>query len=139
MLEPAELRQLLAATIETVGFTEGDPPARVAQGREGGAAPRPWLRFPAIHGEQIVFSYAGDLYTARPPRAAWPGKLTSHVGYEMFARFSPDGKWIAFTGHYDGNTEVYLMPAEGGPPAADPRQPHAATTSPTAWARTTSS
>ena len=36
--------------------------------------------------------------------------------YEMFARFSPDGKWIAFTGQYDGNTEVYLMPAEGGVP-----------------------
>ncbi|MDI9381312.1 MAG: hypothetical protein QM845_10605, partial [Verrucomicrobiota bacterium] len=37
-------------------------------------------------------------------------------GYEMFPRFSPDGKWIAFTGHYDGNTEVYVMPSEGGVP-----------------------
>jgi tricorn protease len=34
----------------------------------------------------------------------------------VFARFSPDGKWIAFTGQYDGNTEVYLIPAEGGVP-----------------------
>src|SRR5258708_12891538 len=34
----------------------------------------------------------------------------------MFARFSPDGKYLAFTGQYDGNTEVYLMPAEGGTP-----------------------
>ncbi|NLH72075.1 MAG: protease [Verrucomicrobia bacterium] len=73
------------------------------------------LRFPAIHGDQIVFSYAGDLYTV----AATGGVarcLTSHEGYEMFPRFSPDGKWIAFTGQYDGNTEVYLMPAEGGVP-----------------------
>ena len=73
------------------------------------------LRFPAIHGNEIVFSYAGDLYTV----AATGGvarKITSDVGYEMFARFSPDGKWIAFTGQYDGNTEVYLMPAEGGVP-----------------------
>ncbi len=73
------------------------------------------LRFPAIHANQLVFSYAGDLYTA----AASGGvarKLTNHPGYEMFARFSPDGKWIAFTGQYDGNTEVYLMPAEGGVP-----------------------
>ncbi len=73
------------------------------------------LRFPAIHGNQIVFSYAGDLYTV----AASGGvarKLTNDVGYEMFARFSPDGKWIAFTGQYDGNTEVYLMPSEGGVP-----------------------
>jgi tricorn protease len=73
------------------------------------------LRFPAIHGNQIVFSYAGDLYTV----AATGGvarKLTNNVGYEMFARFSPDGKWIAFTGQYDGNTEVYLMSADGGIP-----------------------
>ena len=34
----------------------------------------------------------------------------------MFARFSPDGKQLAFTGQYDGNTEVYVMPAEGGTP-----------------------
>ena len=43
-------------------------------------------------------------------------KLTSHIGYETFSRFSPDGKTIAFTGQYDGNTEVYLIPAEGGVP-----------------------
>lgn len=73
------------------------------------------LRFPAIHGNQIVFSYAGDLYTV----AATGGtarKLTNDQGYEMFARFSPDGKWLAFTGQYDGNTEVYVMPSEGGEP-----------------------
>lgn len=73
------------------------------------------LRFPAIYNNQIVFSYAGDLYTV----AATGGvarKITNDVGYEMFPRFSPDGKWIAFTGQYDGNTEVYLMPSEGGVP-----------------------
>src|SRR5437870_1908737 len=73
------------------------------------------LRFPAIHDNQIVFTYAGNLYTV----AATGGtarRLTSHDGYEMFARFSPDGKQLAFTGQYDGNTEVFLMPAEGGVP-----------------------
>jgi tricorn protease len=73
------------------------------------------LRFPAIHNNQIVFSYAGDLYTVSATGGV-ARKLTNDVGYEMFARFSPDGKWIAFTGQYDGNTEVYLMPAEGGIP-----------------------
>jgi tricorn protease len=73
------------------------------------------LRFPAIHGDQIVFTYAGDLYTA-PAAGGTARKLTSHNGFEMFARFSPDGKWIAFTGQYDGNTEVYLIPAHGGVP-----------------------
>jgi tricorn protease len=73
------------------------------------------LRFPAIHGNQIVFSYAGDLFTV-PAAGGVARRLTSHEGYEMFPRFSPDGKSIAFTGQYDGNTEVYLMPAEGGTP-----------------------
>ena len=73
------------------------------------------LRFPAIYDNQIVFTYAGDLYTV----AADGGiarKLTNHNGYEMFARFSPDGKTIAFTGQYDGNTEVYTMNSQGGIP-----------------------
>ncbi|MDZ7295227.1 MAG: PDZ domain-containing protein [candidate division KSB1 bacterium] len=73
------------------------------------------LRFPAIYGDQIVFTYAGDLYTV-PASGGVARKLTSHEGYEMFPRFSPDGTWIAFTGQYDGNTEVYLMPAQGGVP-----------------------
>lgn len=73
------------------------------------------LRFPAIHGDQLVFSYAGDLYTVASSGGT-ARKLTSDAGYEMFARFSPDGKQIAFTAQYDGNTEVYLMPAEGGIP-----------------------
>lgn len=73
------------------------------------------LRFPAIHGNQIVFTYAGDLYSV-PASGGVARKITNDIGYEMFARFSPDGKWLAFTGQYDGNTEVYLMPAEGGVP-----------------------
>src|SRR6266480_2472128 len=51
-----------------------------------------------------------------PPAAGVARRLTSHDGFEMFARFSPDGKWLAFTGQYDGNTEVYVMPADGGVP-----------------------
>ncbi len=74
------------------------------------------LRFPAIHGNQVVFTYAGDLYTV-PLKGGTARRLTSdEKGYEMFARFSPDGKSIAFTAQYDGNTEVYLMPSDGGVP-----------------------
>ena len=73
------------------------------------------LRFPATNGTDVVFSYAGDLYKA-PISGGEAQRLTSSEGYEMFARFSPDGKQIAFTGQYDGSTEVYLMPAEGGSP-----------------------
>ena len=73
------------------------------------------LRFPATNGSQVVFTYAGDLYTASI-NGGEAKRLTSHVGYEMFAKFSPDGQSIAFTGEYDGNREVYLMPAGGGEP-----------------------
>jgi len=73
------------------------------------------LRFPAIHGDKIVFTYAGDLYLV-PASGGVARKLTSHHGYEAFPRFSPDGRFIAFTGEYDGNREVYLIPAEGGIP-----------------------
>jgi tricorn protease len=73
------------------------------------------LRFPATHGQTIVFTYAGNLYTVSSSGGI-ARKLTNHDGFEMFARFSPDGKTIAFTGQYDGNTEVYTIPAEGGEP-----------------------
>jgi tricorn protease len=73
------------------------------------------LRFPATNGHEVVFTYAGDLYKA-PVGGGEARRLTSHVGYEMFPRFSPDGQTIAFTGQYDGNTEVYAIPSEGGEP-----------------------
>ena len=73
------------------------------------------LRFPAIHNNQIVFTYAGDLYTVGSAGGT-ARKLTNDIGYETFARFSPDGKTIAFTAQYDGNTEVYTMNSQGGNP-----------------------
>lgn len=74
------------------------------------------LRFPTTNGSEVVFSYAGDLYKV-PLNGGEAQRLTSHVGNEIFARFSPDGKSIAFTGQYDGNTEVYLLPLGGGEPS----------------------
>ncbi len=74
------------------------------------------LRFPTVSNDAIVFSYAGDLYTV-PLAGGVARKLTAYYeGYEAFARFSPDGASIAFTGEYDGNREVYLIPAGGGVP-----------------------
>ena len=73
------------------------------------------LRFPDIHGDEVVFTYGGDLWTA-PAAGGTAVRLTSHPGIEVFAKFSPDGKWIAFTGQYDGDEQVYVMPAAGGVP-----------------------
>jgi tricorn protease len=88
-------------------------PARAAAPGNNGEARL--LRFPTIHADTIVFGYAGDLYTVAA-RGGIARRLTSHEGYEMFPRFSPDGKHVAFTAQYDGNTEIYLIPAEGGEP-----------------------
>ena len=74
------------------------------------------MRFPATNGTSIVFTHAGDLYSV-PSEGGVARKLTSHQGLEIFPRFSPDGKQIAFTGQFGGNTEVYVMPAEGGAPS----------------------
>ena len=73
------------------------------------------LRFPTMHGNQVVFTYAGDLYTVAKTGGV-ARKITNDIGFEMFAKFSPDGENIAFTGQMDGNTEVYMIPAEGGNP-----------------------
>ena len=73
------------------------------------------LRFPDIHGDTIVFSHAGDLWSV-PVSGGMARRLTAGEGLELFPRFSPDGRWIAFTGQYDGSTDVYVMPAEGGEP-----------------------
>ena len=73
------------------------------------------LRFPSTNGQEVVFTYAGDLYKA-PLAGGQAQRLTSHVGVEMFARYSPDGSTIAFTGQYDGNTEIFLMSGQGGEP-----------------------
>jgi tricorn protease len=83
------------------------------------------FRFPDIHGDKVVFTYAGDLYLSTT-NGETAKRLTSHNGFEMFAHFSPDGKTIAFTGQYDGNTEIFTIPTSGGVPK---RLTHTATLS----------
>ena len=62
---------------------------------------------PALSSSEIVFSFAGDLWTV--PRAGGDAKrLTAGVGIETDPAFSPDGKTVAFTGEYDGNVDVYV-------------------------------
>ena len=73
------------------------------------------LRFPDIHGDRVVFSYAGDLWLASTD-GGLAARLTAHPGLELFPRFSPDGSRIAFTGQYDGDEQVYVIPASGGVP-----------------------
>ncbi len=73
------------------------------------------LRSPDIHGDTIVFGYAGDLWTVSAA-GGQARRLTGSVGYQINPKFSPDGQSIAFTGNYDGNNDVYTIPAVGGEP-----------------------
>src|SRR6202163_3614472 len=70
---------------------------------------------PAMNKTEIVFSYAGDLWrVGREGGVAT--RLTSGTGFETEAAFSPDGRTLAFTGEYDGNVDVFTVPAAGGVP-----------------------
>lgn len=70
-------------------------------------------RFPTLHGDRIVFEAHDNLWAvARGGGVAT--RLTTDSGSDWMPHFSPDGRWIAFTGDYQGNTDVYVMPAQGG-------------------------
>jgi len=73
------------------------------------------MRFADIYKDKIVFSSGGDLWLVASSGGV-ARRITTDPGLELFPKFSPDGKWIAFTGQYDGNFNVYVMPAEGGEP-----------------------
>ncbi len=72
-------------------------------------------RFPTLHGDTIVFSSGGNLWSVSRSGGA-ARRLTTDKGMDIMPRFSPDGRTIAFTGSYSGQTDVYTIPAEGGAP-----------------------
>ena len=73
------------------------------------------LRYPDIHRERIVFTYGGDLWLVGS-QGGVARRITTHAGREYMAKFSSDGKQLAFTGEYDGHSQVYVIPALGGRP-----------------------
>jgi len=73
------------------------------------------LRNPSISQSHIAFVYGGDIWVT-DKKGQYPRRLTSNPGVELNPIFSPDGSQIAFTGNYDGNTDVYTIPVYGGEP-----------------------
>jgi tricorn protease len=74
-----------------------------------------YYRFPAVHGDTIVFTAEGDLWRVAA-KGGTAQRLTSHPGQETNAALSPDGQSVAFSAQYEGPTEVYAMPLAGGLP-----------------------
>ncbi len=73
------------------------------------------FQYPDISQTHISFTYGGDVWVVSKDGGT-ANKLTSARGTELLARFSPDGKQIAFSGNYNGNIDVYVMPSLGGLP-----------------------
>jgi tricorn protease len=72
-------------------------------------------RHPDYHAGKIVFSYLGSVWLANEDGSA-PRRLTANPARDTFPRFSPDGKWIAFSSNRYGNNDVFVIPSQGGEP-----------------------
>jgi len=79
------------------------------------AEPVRLARHPDYHMGKIVFSYLGDIWIAGEDGAN-PTRLTDNLGYDVYPRFSPDGRWVAFSSNRYGNNDVFVVPATGGLP-----------------------
>lgn len=79
-----------------------------------GASPH-LLRYPAVHGNTVVFSYGGNLWVTDSDNGV-ARRLTSAEGLQVRPKISPDGKTVAFTAAYDGPFNIYTIPIEGGEP-----------------------
>jgi tricorn protease len=102
------VRMLIVMTILTLsvaGLTADDKPST----RPG------YYRYPAIHGDTIIFTAEGDLWTVSA-KGGEAKRLTSNPGEELLAAISPDGKTVAFSAQYEGPMDVYTMPVDGGLP-----------------------
>jgi len=99
MLKPAFVVLLSLFALGT-SFGQADPPLL--------------LRHPAVSRTEVVFSYADSLWIAS--RDGGDARRLTTGGHETNPVFSPDGTLVAFTGEYDGNQDVYLVPATGGVP-----------------------
>jgi tricorn protease len=73
------------------------------------------LRCPSVSNNKIAFAYGGDIWTA-DLNGSHPQRITVNPALEYNPMLSPDGKWIAFSGNYDGNIDVYLVASSGGTP-----------------------
>lgn len=73
------------------------------------------VRYPHVSQNKVAFTYLGDIWTATTDGSE-VHRLTVHTARDAYPRFSPDGKWIAFSSDRYGNMDVFIIPSEGGQP-----------------------
>src|SRR5207247_9580681 len=71
------------------------------------------VRYPNYHQGRVTFSYLGDVWTANEDGTNVQ-RITANPARDVYPKFSPDGKWIAFSSDRNGNLDVYIVPSEGG-------------------------
>ncbi|HEY9230866.1 MAG TPA: hypothetical protein VIS78_01940, partial [Blastocatellia bacterium] len=86
---------------------------RLALAAPPNSGPTRLLRQPTVSATQIAFAYANNIWVV-DRSGGTARRLTSFQGQTANPHFSPDGKWIAFSGEYAGNMDVYVVPSEGG-------------------------
>src|SRR6188768_578771 len=79
------------------------------------AGPIKLARMPDYHAGKIAFTYLGDIWTANDDGSS-PSRITVNTALEVYPRFSPDGRWIAFSSNRFGNNDVFVVPSGGGTP-----------------------
>ena len=106
LTHPARAATLTLALIGFLGFTGSEP---------GSAQGTRMLRSPTVSSTHSAFVNANDIWIVG--RGGGDARrLTSGLGGETSPHFSPDGQWLAFTGEYEGNSDIYVIPAAGGEP-----------------------
>jgi tricorn protease len=107
-------RSLILAFLILFNLMPGTRASALAEPAQNEAQAR-LLRFPDIRNGLIAFVYAGDIWTV-PSAGGTARRLTSHAGLELFPKISPDGRWIAFSGEYNGTRQVFVISVDGGEP-----------------------
>ena len=112
------IRRFVVGTVSMIVFALAFwPSAPTAQtpAAPAPAGPIKLARYPDYHAGKIAFCYLGDVWTANEDGSN-PLRLTVNTALEAYPRFSPDGRWIAFSSNRFGNNDVFVMPSTGGTP-----------------------
>jgi tricorn protease len=105
-------RILIAVAAASALALAAPPPTQAQSANPGNLG---FYRFPALHGETLVFAAEGDLWMV-PAEGGQARRITTHLGEETHPRISPDGLTLAFTARYEGPAELYTIPMDGGVP-----------------------